>query len=276
MNILAGLCGLALLASTGLPSVPIKTEASVGTDDVTKETLQSDFCDLTGIHSIGFSYENETLEIKEIKLRLQYRIPKTIYDPFLKEDPNTIFGVGIFLVDPDLSTSAYNRKGVYSETFDKHFEEELSTNTFMALKCRPGDYVYVGEDYKEIDAKYASYIQYAKVFVDMLGKNETREVAWFGFMESNGELSITGSEIISVKKVAEEIVQTGQTAYGEKLTDEAIDVLCKHFDLERPWHQNFFQILFSNPANWKTQHWITAVSAGLLLLFIILAAVSKK
>ena len=38
MNLLAGLCGLALLASTGLPSVPIKTEASVGTE-VTKGTL---------------------------------------------------------------------------------------------------------------------------------------------------------------------------------------------------------------------------------------------
>lgn len=274
MNILTGLCGLALLASASLPYAPTKTEASVGTD-VTKETLQSDFCDLELIDMIDFTFENDTKKMTEIKLRLQYRIPKNIYSPFLEEDHETIFGVGIFLVDPDLSTSAYNRRGVYSETFDKNFEEELSTNTFMALKCGPGDYVYVGEDLKVIDAKYASYIQYAKVFVNMLGENETREVAVFGFMETSGTLAVTSTEITSVKKIAEEYVSTGKRL-GEDLPEEAMEALCLHFDLERPWHQNFFQILFSNPANWKTPHWITVCVTGVVLLLIVFSVVFGK
>lgn len=274
MNLLAGLCGLALLASTGLPSVPIKTEASVGTE-VTKETLQSDFCDLSLNDMIDFTFESDTKKMTEIKLRLQYRIPKKIYSPFLEEEPETIFGVGIFLVDPDLSTSAYNRRGVYSETFDKHFEEELGTNTFMALKCGPGDYAFVGEDLKAIDSKYASYIQYAKVFVDMLGKNETREVACFAFMESSGTLAVTSTEITSVKKIAEEYVSTGKRL-GEDLPEEAMEALCQHFDLERPWHQNFFQILFSNPGNWKTPQWITVCVTGVVFLLIIFAVVFGK
>lgn len=275
MNILAFLGGLSLLASTSMPAVPMKTEASVGVDEVTKETLLSDFCDLPLYDSLDIIYNTNPSQITDIKLRLQYRIPKEIYSTFIEEDPETIFGVGIFLVDKNLSTDSYSCRGIYSETFDVHFEEELSTNTFMALKCGPGDYAYMGEDGKPIDAKYASYIQYAKRFTDMLGENETREVAVFGFMESSGTLAVTSTEITSVKKVAEEYVQTGKRL-GEDIPEDAMEALCQHFNLERPWQQNYFKILFSNPKNWKTPQWITAGIAGVIVLLILLSIFGKR
>ncbi len=274
MNIISGLCGLALLASTCLPSVPIKTEASVGVE-VSRETLQLDFCDLDLISSIPYSYEDDTMKFTDIRLRLQYRVPKDIYSTFLEEDPNTIFGIGIFLVDKNLSIDSYNRRGIIPKTtFDEYFQEDLSNSRFFVLKCNSEKYSYVGADDKEIDSKYASYIQYAQVFTGMLG-NEDDEMAVFSFMESSGDLCVTSTEIVSVRKVAEKYVKTGKTPY-EKLSDEAIEALCHHFDLTEPWHRNFFQRLFSNPLNnWKTPQWITAGIACVVLI-IILIVVFKK
>ena len=273
MNIISGLCGLALLASTCLPSVPIKTEASVGVE-VSRETLQLDFCDLNLISSIPYSYEDDTMKFTDIRLRLQYRVPKDIYSTFLEEDPNTIFGIGIFLVDKNLSIDSYNRRGIIPKTtFDEYFQEDLSNSRFFVLKCNSEKYSYVGADDKEIDSKYASYIQYAQVFTGMLG-NEDDEMAVFSFMESSGDLCVTSTEIVSVRKVAEKYVRTGKTPY-EKLSDEAIEALCLHFDLTRPWHQNYFQILLSNPGNWKTPQWITA-GIVCVVLIIILVVVFKK
>lgn len=274
MNIISGLCGLALLASASLPYVPTKTEASVGVE-VTKETLQLDFCDLDLIPSIPYSFEDDTLKFTEIRLRLQYRVPKDIYTTFLEEDPNTIFGIGIFLVDKEISTDSYNRRGIFTNTtFEEHFSEDLSDSKFMVLKCDSEKYKYVGADDKEIEAKYASYIQYAQVFTDMLG-HEDDELAVFSFMESSGDLCVTSTTITSVRKVAEEYVRTGKTPY-EKLSDAAIDALCQHFNLTRPWYQNFFQILFSNPTNWKTPQYITAGVTLLILVLMICAAIFGK
>ena len=255
--------------------MPIKIEASVGVD-ATRETLQLDFCDLDLIPSIPYSYEDDTMKFTDIRLRLQYRVPKDIYSTFLEEDPETVFGIGIFLVDKNLSIDSYNRRGIFPSTsFDEHFEEELSDSRFFVLKCDSEKYRFVGADDKEIDAKYASYIQYAQVFTGMLGY-EDDEMAVFSFMQSSGDLCVTSTEIVSVRKVAEEYVRTGKTPY-EELSDEAVEALCLHFDLTEPWHRNFFQRLFSNPLNnWKSPQWITAGIAGVLLILILISIFVKK
>lgn len=274
MNIISALCGLVLLASTCLPSVPIKSEASVGVE-TSRETLQLDFCDLDLIPSIPFGYEDDTKKITDLRIRFQYRVPKDIYSIFLKEDPDTIFGVGVFLVDKTISSDSYNRRGMFLKTtFDEHFKNELESGTFDYKKFDSEKYGYVGADDKEIDAKYASYIQYAIVYHEMLG-NENDELAVFSFMESSGDLCVTSTTITSVRKLAEECIRTGKSPY-EKLSDEAIEVLCLHFNLTRPWYHNFFQLLFSSPANWEKPQWITAAIAAAVLVLIFISIFKKK
>lgn len=275
MNIITLLGGLSLLASTSIPRVPIKTEAHVGTD-TTIETLQFDFMDLKAIKSIDFTYmNNDKKEITDIKMRIQYRISKDIYSSFLEEDPETIFGIGIYLVDKNLSTDTYDKQGIYLEQpFSEVFENDLDSGTFKYLECGPRDYVFLGEDLKEIDSRYASYIQYAQVFNNMLGENETREIACFAFMESSGTLVVNSTEIVSVKSIAEEYVRTGKTPH-ENLSDEAIEALCLHFNLNRPWYHNYFKTLFSKPSNWKTPQWVTA-GVGTLILLCLAMYIFRK
>lgn len=290
MKLLKVLCAGALMVSltafcscSGSDKKEVDTRVNMAVTDTTDVKVDTSsflkrFKDLDMKESIDLEWDkDETLT--SLKMRVSVPLPIDTFNKLKTVQSGFTFGYGMFAVDKTTKLKDLTFKGYYpATTFDEKFSKYLITKTFLHQEFTLDQFGFVDKKFKVVDnVKDASYAQANWVF-SVLGK-EDLEVIWFSYLACDGNLVITDSRLTSAKDIAERYVKTGETTYGECLDKTGVNVLCKHFEIKKPWYSDMqigYKGMLNDHMGWTITLSCLSALGIVLAIFGLIVFIKKK